>query len=131
MKNSIWFKLTFIITLIITLLIIYTPFAYAAGFSSEGILGGADNFINDADTNLPIKDKSLKDVSSSIYNILLIIGVVIAVIVGVVLGIQFMTGSVSQKSKVKESLIPYFAGCVVIFGAFAIWKLVVTILGQL
>ena len=44
-------------------------------------------------------------------------------IVGVVLGIQFITGSVEAKSKVKESLIPYFTGCVVIFGAFGILNL--------
>lgn len=133
MKSSRCFKLTFIVTLIIILLSVYTPFAYAtdSDFTSGGIISGADDFIKDANTNLPIEDTSLQKVSSSIYNILLIIGIVIAVIVGVVLGIQFMTGSVSQKSKVKESLIPYIAGCIVIFGAFGIWKLVVTILGQL
>ena len=41
-----------------------------------------------------------------------------------------MTGSVSQKAKIKETLIPYIAGCIVIFGAFGIWKLVVTIMSS-
>ena len=44
------------------------------------------------------------------------------------LGIQFMVGSVDQKAKVKDSLIPYIVGCFVIFGAFGIWKIVLTIL---
>lgn len=39
-----------------------------------------------------------------------------------------MTGSVEQKAKVKDSLVPYVAGCIVIFGAFGIWKMVLTIL---
>ena len=39
-----------------------------------------------------------------------------------------MAGSVEQKAKVKDSLVPYIVGCTVIFGAFGIWKLVVTIL---
>ena len=39
-----------------------------------------------------------------------------------------MVGSIEQKAKVEDSLIPYIVGCVVIFGAFGIWKLVLTIL---
>ena len=39
-----------------------------------------------------------------------------------------MAGSVEQKAKVKDSLVPYIAGCIVIFGAFGIWKLVLTLL---
>lgn len=66
--------------------------------------------------------------TNNVYNILLFIGLTLVIIVGVVLGIQFMTGSVEQKAKVKDSLVPYIAGCIVIFGAFGIWKLVLTIL---
>ena len=39
-----------------------------------------------------------------------------------------MVGSVDQKAKVKDSLIQYIVGCIVIFGAFGIWKIVLTIL---
>lgn len=55
-------------------------------------------------------------------------GIAVAIIIGLVLGIQFMAGSVEQKAKVKDSLIPYIVGCVVIFGAFGIWKIVLTVL---
>ena len=72
----------------------------------------------------------MKALSNDLYNILLVIGVIVAAIIGTILGVQFITGSVEQKSKVKESLIPYVVGCVVIFGAFGIWKFVVTILAQ-
>ena len=51
-----------------------------------------------------------------------------AVIIGMVIGIQFMTASVEEKAKIKESLVPYVVGCVVVFGAFGIWKLAVTVL---
>ena len=34
-------------------------------------------------------------------------------------------------TKVKEALIPYIAGCVVIFTAFAVWKIVIELLGGL
>ena len=39
-----------------------------------------------------------------------------------------MVGSMDEKAKVKESLIPFVIGCVIIFGAFGIWKLIATIL---
>lgn len=55
-------------------------------------------------------------------------GLAIAIIIGLVLGIQFMMGSVEQKAKVKDSLVPYVVGCIVIFGAFGIWKIVLTVL---
>ena len=62
------------------------------------------------------------------YNILLGIGVFLAVAVGMYLAIKFMLASAEDKAKVKESLVPYIAGCVVIFGAFTIWKLAIVLL---
>ena len=90
-----------------------------------------DKFSGDMKIEFKIGNKKMykiKNLSDIIYNVLLILGTVIAVIVGSVLGIQFITGSVEQKAKVKDSLIPFVIGCVVIFGAFGIWKLVITIL---
>lgn len=92
------------------------------------IISGADDFISDGASNQPIKETDLQKLSGPLYTTLLIIGIVAAVIIGLVIGIKFMTGSVAEKAKVKETLIPYIAGCIVIFGAFAIWKLVVEIL---
>ena len=48
--------------------------------------------------------------------------------IGVYLGIKFMSSSADDKAKVKEALIPYIVGCIVIFGAFGIWKLLITLL---
>ncbi len=53
---------------------------------------------------------------------------VVAVIVGLIIGIRFMTGGIEEKAKIKELLVPYVAGCIVIFGAFGIWSLVVNVL---
>lgn len=49
-------------------------------------------------------------------------------IVGIIIGIQFMVASAEDKAKVKEALVPYVIGCVVIFGAFTIWSVVVNIM---
>ena len=62
------------------------------------------------------------------YNILITIATFVAVLVGGILGVKIMIASADEKAQVKELLIPYVIGCIVVFGAFGIWKLVVTIL---
>ena len=72
----------------------------------------------------------LKEVSSTVYNILLMVGIIAAVIVGLSIAIKIMTGSVTEKAEHKQMLIPYIAGCIIVFGAFTIWKIVVELLNQ-
>lgn len=69
----------------------------------------------------------VQELSSYLYNILLSAGVVIAVIIATVLGIQFMTSSAEGQAKVKEALIPFIIGCIVVFGGFGVWKIGITI----
>ena len=38
-----------------------------------------------------------------------------------------MMGSVEEKAEVKETLVPFIVGCVVVFAAFAIWKIFILI----
>ena len=103
------------------------------------IFNYADNFINKAKEttedeesadNLPRKidiDKVKKN-AGAIYNILLAIGTILTVVIGGVLGIQFMFASAEQKAQIKEKMIPFVIGCIVIYGGFIIWKLIVDIL---
>lgn len=98
--------------------------------SSSGLddaVSDADDFINTGD-NDKLKISSLQVFSRNIYNILLTIGIAVAVLTGAIIGIKYMLGSVEEKADIKGLLIPYIAGCVIIFGSFAIWKLVVTLL---
>lgn len=99
------------------------------GHTIDEVLNEAGSFIDEgkAEGN-KISATNLKTASDTLYNILLGIGVFLAVAVGMYLGIKFMMSSAEEKAKVKEALIPYIAGCVVIFGAFVIWKLAITLL---
>lgn len=140
MKKSKKIVMSVILTLF--LIYIFTPFSLArvdaggaggtAGHSTVGdIVGGADGFLEEgAAKDSPLNDDALKQGSSILYNVLLIVGTGVAVIWGLVLGIQFVTGSVEAKADIKKNLIAYVFGCVIIFGAFGIWKLVVEILGE-
>ena len=126
MKKNVIIKL---ISIIIIFLVIFSPISTVQASGITNLIGSGDNFISTGENQTtPINDTNMRDLSNDLYNILLVVGIVIASIIGMILGIQFMTGSVEQKAKVKDSLIPYVAGCVVIFGAFGIWKLVVTLM---
>lgn len=65
-------------------------------------------------------------VGQKIVDIISTIGVVISVIVLLVLGIKYMMGSASEKAEYKKTMIPYLVGAVLIFGASAIAKVVVS-----
>lgn len=95
--------------------------------SIDGIITSGEEFLKSADKDLTDKE-SLQNFSVVIYNVLLTVAVAVAVIIGGILGIKLMTASAEDKAEVKQFLIPYVVGCVVVFGAFGIWKLVVTIL---
>lgn len=95
-----------------------------------------DDVINDGDQFIE-KGKSkgdldnLSKVSNKIYNILLTVGVIIAVLVGAILGIKLMLSGIEEKAEVKKLLVSYVIGCIVIFGGFGIWKIVVSLLQSL
>lgn len=95
--------------------------------SLDDMMNDADDFVNSGG-NIQYDQSALQDFSANFYNIMLTVGVAIAVIVGGVLGIKFMLASVEERADIKKMLIGYVAGCVIVFGGFGIWKLVVTIL---
>ncbi len=127
-----------ILKIMIILLLIQTiqvPVVEAVSWNKIIISG--DNFIKqgkdaqNSDDGQVVDQAKMKKVVNNIYNLLLTLGVVLSVIIGAILGIQIMWGSIEQQVKAKEMLMPYAIGCLVIFGAFGIWKLVVTILAKL
>ena len=118
-------KVILTITLLLAIFLLISPNVY--GISD--MFTQADNFIKKEDSStITIPEEKLQEMSETLYNVLLVIGIILAVIIGLILGITFMTGSIEEKVKVKETLIPYVAGCIIIFGAFTIWKVVVEVL---
>lgn len=104
----------------------------SSSHTPDEVIDEADGFISKGQSEgSKINGEALKDASNTLYNILLIIGIFLAVAIGMYLGIKFMLSSAEDRAKVKESLVPYIAGCVVIFGAFIIWKLAITLLSNL
>lgn len=105
-------------------------------FSLTEIFTQGEDFITDGkwvaeDEGKTINTDVLESSSSEIFNIFLGIGTIVAIIVGAVLGIQFMTAGIDRKVEVKQALFPYLISCLVMFSAFGIWKLVITIIDEI
>ena len=124
------------IKIILVMLIIQTIYtSKTEALSLDGIFKAGDNFINEGKTesqkNEAINYEEFRLTTNNIGSVLTTLGIVLAVIIGGILGIQIMWGSIEQQVKAKEMIMPYVVGCIVIFGAFGIWKLAVTIFSQL
>ena len=102
--------------------------SHKIAFSMDDIMEAGDNFLDKGDNNDKIKVDKLQDFSKNVYSILLVIGIALSIIIGIILGIKYMISSVSEKASVKEMILIYVISCVVIFGGFGIWKLMVEIM---
>lgn len=119
-------KMFISIILIIILITMFYNFSYAATYSD--VITGGDDFLEAGkDETKNFDSKKLKSTSNTIYNILLTTGIIAAVIISSILGIKFMIGSAEEKAQVKDALIPFVIGCIVIFGAFGIWQIFIQI----
>ena len=122
------------ISIIILLVLVFSALLGLKNISNatdswSSIVSGADGFLGKAQKE-EIDNGDLKRLSGTLFNILLILAIIITVIVGIFIGIKLVSASAEGKAQMKETLLPYIIGNVVVFGAFGIWKLVVTILNS-
>lgn len=120
----------FVCILTLFLIVIYPTNVQA--LSIDEIFAGADNFLDigggQDGVNATIDDTTLGDTSDLLYNILLGISMIMAVVIGMVLGIKYMMATSEEKADIKQTLPAYIVSCIVVFGAFSIWKLVINII---
>lgn len=125
-------KIVIFICILSLFLIIIYPTNVRAVQNADDIFTKADEFLEigggQAGISEAIDEDTLGDTSDFLYNILLGIGMIIAVIVGMVLGIKYMMATSEDKAEIKQTLPAYIVACVVIFGAFVIWRLVINVI---
>lgn len=122
-------KAIFIVLITIIITLIPTNHTYAL----SDLIAGAQGFITIGESATTstngLSQSSVVDMSNQILSVLIPLGTIVAVLMAAYLGIKFMTGSAEDQAKVKETLIPYVVGCIVVFGGFTIWKLVIEVFG--
>lgn len=119
MKRTI--KITGIILMAVMLLALLTTVSNASGvLDPAGMANNLKGTTSNAQTDV-------MNIGNQIIGIITTVGVVVAVVILLVLGIKYMMGSASEKAEYKKTMIPYLVGAILIFGASAITKVVVSL----
>ena len=117
------FKKILVIMLLLVLVNMLIPLKVNA---ASDMFESADKFLSAGRNPSTVIDTGkVQSTSNTIYKWLMTIAICVAVIIGAIIGIQFITGSIEGKAKIQEALVPYIIGCIVIFGSFFIWKMLV------
>lgn len=105
----------------------------AAESSLENVIKGGNDFINlnNSNSSKIIDTDGLKDLSQFVSGTLLTIAIGVTVLTGAIMGIKFVTQSVDDKAKIKESMVPWIIGIMVSFGAYTIWEVAVKIFSNI
>ena len=124
-----------IIFIIITIFLVFSFSTYSkvnAASTLDDVLSKGDDFLNAADdTTNTIDEGDLQELSGFISGVLLSIAIGFTILSGVILGIKFVTQSIEDKAKIKESMVPWIIGILVSFGAFTIWEIAVNVFQNL
>ncbi len=121
-----------IVIFVIFMLLIFCINVTTTYASSLGdVISGGKSFIDSSSGNVEIDTSKLQDTSNSVYNILLMISFIVVAVVGIILGMKYMMAGVDEKADVKKSLVIFLIGCIVVYGSFGIWKVIVTALNTL
>lgn len=99
--------------------------------SPDEIIEEGKDFLDRGKENqgeITISGDKVKNASNMIYNVLFAVGIGIAALIGIYLGIKMMMSSAEDKASIKEALLPYFVGVIIMFASFSIWKLILILL---
>lgn len=125
------FKICLITLLVLCSLSLYSTTCMADS-SLDDIMNNGNSFLNaGSESSTMIDQNDLKSLSNFISGVLLTIAIGVTVITGAIMGLNFITQSIEEKAKVKESMVPWIIGIIVSFGAFTIWKVAVNLFQSL
>lgn len=125
------FKVCLITLLILCNLSVYSTTCIADG-SLDDVMNNGNSFLNaGSESSTMIDQNDLKSLSNFISGVLLTIAIGVTVITGAIMGLNFITQSIEEKAKVKESMVPWVIGIIVSFGAFTIWEVAVNLFQSL
>lgn len=92
----------------------------------DDIFNGGDDFINEGDTS-KINQEPVQVLIQNLTSVAMTIGVIVAVVAGIIISIKFMMDGAVGKAELKTALTPYLIGVCILFGAFAIWQIIINI----
>lgn len=126
-------KIGLILTLLIALFSVFNIFtckvyANEGDLSSGTILQEGRNFIDNGNSQTPIKWDEIKKNILPIAHILVAIATIVFMIVGMIMGIKYMISGADERAGIKQKLIWLIIAMVVVYGATGIYNIVVDIM---
>lgn len=89
--------------------------AKKAGVDTETIYNNKDESSLNYWTPTTGNNDKLTGMAGKILGIIQVFGSVVSVLALVIIGIKYMLGSVEEKAKYKETMLPYIVGCIILF----------------
>ena len=122
-------KLKKITITLISIILIFSLPTYSKAMTFDSIFGSAQDFISQGSSSgaQGIEESELKNISDTVSSVLLTVAVAVTFISIGAMGVTFAIQTVEDKAKVKEAMVPWLIGVLVSFGAYGIWKIVMTI----
>ena len=99
--------------------------------TAASMIDKARTFVSKGEASTNVDIGSAVEPLAGFGSILTTVGVGILVIVTIVMGIRYITATPETQGKLKQQLIGLVVAAFVIFGSYAIWKLVVDIVKKL
>lgn len=119
---------------LIFIVLIFAMNTYVQATSLTSIIQDGKGFTSgeiEDKVQISVESEDLQEISNVINNVFLTVAIIAAFISIALMGINFMVQSTEEKAKIKEALIPFCIGAIVSFGAFGIWKIVVSMFSKL
>ncbi len=122
--NKKTMRIISIITIILSVIISLSTIC-SADFSTNNVAGGLSKFEDSAG------DGQITTLGYKIATVIRNVGIIVAVVILMILGIKYMMGSAEEKSKYKETMLPYIVGAILLFAAAGIATFIETMAGSL
>ena len=114
--------LSILLTFVMVITMMSTPvFAADGDAAEEGGLSSPSGLTPSTGGN---GTAQIQNLGEDLIGLLQTAGIVVAVVVLIVLGIKYMMGSTAEKAEYKKTMMPYFVGAILIFGAVAVAEVV-------
>lgn len=124
-------KVLSILMIIVLMLSFMNTSVFAAGEGEGKTTGKVDiSFMENITPSHTLSTETnakMQNIGSTILTIVTNAAMILAVVIIAVIGVKYMMGSIEEKAEYKKTMMPYFIGAILVFGAGAIGKMVVGI----
>lgn len=116
-----------VIAIFILVSVLILGFAFTTVVQAEEINTDKYKDIYNSDK---IKANNINDLTGKVLGVVQVVGVATGIVMLIVIGIKYMLTSVEEKAAIKQRLIPYVIGAVLLFGGTGLLTIIVNLVRE-